>query len=197
ARQNGFMGFSLYLYHFIPVRNTTEDVMAAQRAYDFFIGLYMDPLTKGDYPEIVKKNAGNRIPEFTKNQSELVKRSFDFIGTLSQNRGITLVTWQQNGYHELPTLPWGLQGGLENGSNTKAYFVWSFLDLFELLFTYKKSFGIYYVNFSDPNLPRYPKLSQRWYSGFLRGEDVTIDDAGNRAEDDKLIIFGTTKNTDA
>lgn len=40
----------------------------------------MDPLMYGDYPKIVKKNAGNRIPVFTKNQSELVKGSFDFIG---------------------------------------------------------------------------------------------------------------------
>lgn len=41
---------------------------------------FMDPLLYGDYPEIVKKNAGYRIPVFTKNQSELVKGSFDFIG---------------------------------------------------------------------------------------------------------------------
>lgn len=40
----------------------------------------MDPLTYGDYPAIVKKNAGRRIPAFTQNQSELVKGSSDFIG---------------------------------------------------------------------------------------------------------------------
>lgn len=34
----------------------------------------------GDYPEIVKKNAGTRIPAFTKTQSMLVKGSFDFLG---------------------------------------------------------------------------------------------------------------------
>ena len=34
----------------------------------------------GDYPEIVKKNAGNRIPTFTKLESERIKGSFDFFG---------------------------------------------------------------------------------------------------------------------
>lgn len=34
----------------------------------------------GDYPEIVKKNAGARIPAFTKNECKQVKGSFDFIG---------------------------------------------------------------------------------------------------------------------
>lgn len=34
----------------------------------------------GDYPEIVKKNAGERLPAFTRYESERVKGSFDFIG---------------------------------------------------------------------------------------------------------------------
>ena len=33
----------------------------------------------GDYPDIVKKNAGKRIPAFTPRESKLIKGSFDFI----------------------------------------------------------------------------------------------------------------------
>ncbi|XP_021859771.1 beta-glucosidase 11 isoform X2 [Spinacia oleracea] len=260
AKQHGFLGFSLYLYHFIPAENTTEDVMAAQRVYDFFIGLFMDPLTYGDYPAIVKKNAGRRIPAFTQNQSELVKGSSDFIGVnfynVVSNKHTNLkpeardylsdmaAEWkfynQSSDIREtdgLPALPWGLKGGLEyfknvygnppiyihengqltnhnvsvndqsridylqvlingvleavrNGSNTKAYFVWSFIDLFEVLFSYSKSFGLYYVDFNDPNRPRYPKLSQKWYSGFLGGENVTVEDEA----ENKLTILGTSPN---
>uniref|UniRef100_A0A7C9EUM0 Beta-glucosidase n=1 Tax=Opuntia streptacantha TaxID=393608 RepID=A0A7C9EUM0_OPUST len=62
-----------------------------------------------------------------------------------------------------------------NGSNTKGYFVWSFVDSFELLYGYKSSFGLYYINFGDPSLTRYPKSSQRWYSRFLKGENVVMD----------------------
>lgn len=35
---------------------------------------------KGDYPEIMKKKAGSRIPSFTKEQSELIRGAIDFIG---------------------------------------------------------------------------------------------------------------------
>lgn len=34
----------------------------------------------GDYPDIMKKNTGNRIPSFTKLESEMIKGSFDFFG---------------------------------------------------------------------------------------------------------------------
>jgi beta-glucosidase len=34
----------------------------------------------GDYPEVMRKNVGARLPGFTKNQSELIKGSLDFIG---------------------------------------------------------------------------------------------------------------------
>jgi beta-glucosidase len=40
----------------------------------------MDPLTRGVYPQSMRKLVGNRLPRFTKEQSELVKGAFDFIG---------------------------------------------------------------------------------------------------------------------
>ncbi|CAA7030501.1 unnamed protein product [Microthlaspi erraticum] len=61
---------------------------------------------------------------------------------------------------------------IKNGSDTRGYFLWSMIDLFELLDGYETSYGLYYVNFSDPGLERSPKLSAYWYTGFLNG---TID----------------------
>ncbi|CAH8355415.1 unnamed protein product [Eruca vesicaria subsp. sativa] len=58
---------------------------------------------------------------------------------------------------------------IKNGSDTRGYFYWSMIDLYELLAGYRNSFGLYYVNFSDPALKRSPKLSASWYSGFLNG----------------------------
>ncbi|XP_054825083.1 beta-glucosidase 11-like isoform X2 [Prosopis cineraria] len=54
-----------------------------------------------------------------------------------------------------------------NGSNVRGYFVWSFLDAFELLDGYDSGYGLYYVDLDDPNLKRKPKLSATWYSQFL------------------------------
>ncbi|KAI4386186.1 hypothetical protein MLD38_004141 [Melastoma candidum] len=58
---------------------------------------------------------------------------------------------------------------VRNGSNTKGYFTWSLLDVFEPVDGYSTAFGLYYVDLDDPELTRYPKLSARWFSNFLKG----------------------------
>ena len=55
-----------------------------------------------------------------------------------------------------------------NGSTVRGYFVWSFLDVFELLSGYKSRLGLYYVDFEDEKRPRKPKLSALWYRNFLK-----------------------------
>ncbi|MED6155526.1 glycosyl hydrolase 1, variant 2 [Stylosanthes scabra] len=64
---------------------------------------------------------------------------------------------------------------LRNGSNLKGYIAWSFIDLFELLDGYDSSFGLYYVDQNDPELKRYPKLSAKWYSWFLKGGSSSVE----------------------
>lgn len=78
--QDGFVGVDLFAYWFEPYTNTLEDVEATQRANDFYLGWFLNPLVNGDYPDIMKKNAGNQIPSFTKLESEMIKGSFDFFG---------------------------------------------------------------------------------------------------------------------
>ncbi|KAJ4969203.1 hypothetical protein NE237_015904 [Protea cynaroides] len=80
AKQNGFIGINIFAFYLVPFTNTTEDMRATRRANDFYIGWFMDPLMFGDYPEIVKKNAGSRIPSFTPSQSRQVQGSADFFG---------------------------------------------------------------------------------------------------------------------
>ena len=41
---------------------------------------HFDPVIHGDYPEILKKQLGNRLPSFTAEQSKMLKNSSDFIG---------------------------------------------------------------------------------------------------------------------
>lgn len=65
-----------------------------------------------------------------------------------------------------------------NGSDTRGYFIWSLMDLYELLDGYGSSFGLYYVNFTDPHLTRSPKLSAHWYSAFLKGETTVLGSHG-------------------
>jgi len=85
GRQKGFIGINIFAYWFVPYTNTTEDALATQRANDFYMGWFLNPLVFGDYPDIVKKNAGTRIPSFTNLESIQVKGSFDFLGVNHYN----------------------------------------------------------------------------------------------------------------
>uniref|UniRef100_A0A804PFT5 Uncharacterized protein n=1 Tax=Zea mays TaxID=4577 RepID=A0A804PFT5_MAIZE len=44
---------------------------------------------------------------------------------------------------------------IPNRANVKGYFVWSFLDVFELLAGYYSRYGLYHVKFQDPELQSY------------------------------------------
>ncbi|KAI8574734.1 hypothetical protein RHMOL_Rhmol01G0377400 [Rhododendron molle] len=80
GKQKGLIGINIFAYWLVPYTNATEDVIATQRVNDFFIGWFVNPLVFGDYPDIVKKNAGTRIPAFTNLESQQIKGSFDFLG---------------------------------------------------------------------------------------------------------------------
>ncbi|KAG2629178.1 hypothetical protein PVAP13_3KG409700 [Panicum virgatum] len=80
ALQMGKIGITLMSHWFVPMSNSKSDKAAARRSMDFMLGWFMHPLIKGEYPLTMRKLAGNRLPKFSKEQSELVKGAFDFIG---------------------------------------------------------------------------------------------------------------------
>ena len=50
-------------------------------AHKHLFGLrFMDPLVNGDYPFIMRALVRDRLPYFTKEESEMIKGSYDFIG---------------------------------------------------------------------------------------------------------------------
>lgn len=62
--------------------------------------------------------------------------------------------------------------GCRNGSDARGYFVWSFLDVFELLFGYASRFGLCGVDMNAVERTRYMRNSARWYSSFLKGGEL-------------------------
>lgn len=78
--QKGQIGIVLVTNWFIPYSKTITDIRAAQRALDFFYGWFLNPLTYGDYPRIMRTAVGNRLPKFTAEESKLVKGSYDYLG---------------------------------------------------------------------------------------------------------------------
>ncbi|KAK6120205.1 hypothetical protein DH2020_046111 [Rehmannia glutinosa] len=218
ATQNGKVGLNIYAVGFIPYTNSTQDVMATQRVQDFYIGWVINPLIFGDYPDIVKKRAKTRIPAFTKQESEQIKGSLDFIGVNhyftvfvkddpSTKRDIKdfyadlaaelicQMTRRNGTLNDTSRVEYvqayigSVLDAVRNGSNTKGYFVWTFLDCLELLDGYGTSFGLYYVDLDDKELKRYQKLSARWYSNFLKGKKGTMPNAITRGPNSDWVIF--------
>ncbi|XP_020261598.1 beta-glucosidase 22-like [Asparagus officinalis] len=242
AFQKGWIGLNVYTFWPIPISNSSANVEAAKRATDFIMGWVINPLVFGDYPEIMREKAGQRLPSFTKGGSEEVKGSFDFIGLnyytsayvkdssnspsglhdftadmslviivskngtigqilptginiyppglrnllryLKQEYGNPPIYIYENGYEgvkhilndtdRIDYLDRYIRSTLDairDGSNVRGYFVWSFLDVFELATGYESSYGLYYVDFSNVERKRQPKLSARWYSNFLANKN--------------------------
>ncbi|XP_062207217.1 beta-glucosidase 5-like [Phragmites australis] len=80
AVQKGVIGINIYSFWPYPLTNSTADLEATQRCKDFYYGWILEPLVFGDYPQVMKKNVGSRLPSFTKVQSEAVMGALDFIG---------------------------------------------------------------------------------------------------------------------
>ncbi|XP_022143322.1 beta-glucosidase 11 [Momordica charantia] len=246
-KQHGFVGLSIYMYWFVPFSDSEEDAKAVERGNEFLVNWLLHPLVFGEYPNVMKKNVGSRMPNFTIAESSLVKGSADFIGIIHyqnwyikddphslmmQNRDFGAdMAANMIEMHDNATTPESLQGVIEylkqvygnpptyvyenglpikrnsslkdvprveymhgyigavldalrnvdveicrrNGSNIKGYFTWSFLDLFELLDGYQSSYGLFYIDLDDPDLKRYPKLSAKWFSNFLKGKVANLD----------------------
>jgi beta-glucosidase len=80
SKLNGQIGMANNCDWREPKTDTPADREAAQRALEFFLGWFADPLYKGDYPQSMKERIGARLPQFTQEDIELIKGSCDYFG---------------------------------------------------------------------------------------------------------------------
>ncbi|KAL0792418.1 hypothetical protein Bca101_063795 [Brassica carinata] len=79
--QNGKIGPVMITRWFLPYDESDPAcIEAAERMNQFFHGWYMEPLTKGRYPDIMRQIVGSRLPNFTEEEAALVAGSYDFLG---------------------------------------------------------------------------------------------------------------------
>ncbi|RYP61625.1 hypothetical protein DL769_007623 [Monosporascus sp. CRB-8-3] len=80
-KDKGEIGITLngdYTYPWDP--EEPRDVEAADRKIEFAISWFADPIYFGKYPDSMRKQLGDRLPEFTPEELALVKGSNDFYG---------------------------------------------------------------------------------------------------------------------
>ncbi|KAL9271971.1 Beta-glucosidase 6-like protein [Drosera capensis] len=78
--QGGSIGIALDVMWYEPLTNTTKDIEATQRAQDFQLGWFLDPMIFGDYPSSMKTRVGDRLPRFSAEETTSLKGSLDFVG---------------------------------------------------------------------------------------------------------------------
>ncbi|CAN7004131.1 unnamed protein product, partial [Brassica oleracea var. botrytis] len=81
SAKKGKIGPVMITRWFLPYdESDPASIEAAERMNQFFHGWYMEPLTKGRYPDIMRQNVGSRLPNFTEEEAALVAGSYDFLG---------------------------------------------------------------------------------------------------------------------
>ncbi|KAM4731306.1 lactase/phlorizin hydrolase-like [Anableps anableps] len=247
AKQNGKVSITINSDWSEP-RNPykQEDIDAARRVIQFYIGWFAHPIFNGDYSEMMKTiirerslAAGltkSRLPEFTPEEIKRIKGTHDYFGFnhyttvlafpveygnlqhYDADRGAgTYVdrTWLDSGSGWLKVTPFGLRRILnfikeeygnptiiitENGVSergpidlkdshrsyfykkyinqvlkayqldnvdVRGYTAWSLMDNLEWATGFAERFGLFYVNRSDPNVPRVAKESVSFYSTII------------------------------
>ncbi|XP_065874776.1 beta-glucosidase 12-like [Euphorbia lathyris] len=78
--QKGQIGISLNTNWMVPYSNSQKDQLATDRGFAFTYGWFMEPLYSGSYPLEMIVNVGKRLPNFTKEETNTIKGSYDFIG---------------------------------------------------------------------------------------------------------------------
>ncbi|KAM6934821.1 lactase/phlorizin hydrolase-like [Xenentodon cancila] len=220
-----------------------EDIDAARRVVQFYIGWFAHPIYNGDYNDVMKTvirdrslAAGlpkSRLPEFTPEEIKRIKGTYDYFGFnhyttvlafpadyknlqhYDADRGAgTSVdrTWLDSGSGWLKMTPFGLRRILNfimeeygnppiiitengvsergpvnlndthriyfyekyinqvlkayllDGVDIRGYTAWSLMDNLEWATGFAERFGLFYVNRSDPKLPRVAKASAALYS---------------------------------
>jgi beta-galactosidase len=63
-----------------PLTDSDADKQAAERALEFFVSWFADPIYFGDYPTSMKERVGSRLPSFTEEQKIMIKGTSDFFG---------------------------------------------------------------------------------------------------------------------
>lgn len=73
------ISFALNTGYFFPATDSPEDRNAAERAILNMGGWFGDPAWFGDYPTVMRERLGDLLPQFSDEDSRLLKKSMDYV----------------------------------------------------------------------------------------------------------------------
>lgn len=78
--QGGKIGITISTDYKQPHCQNPNDREAAERGQIFQFAWFVDPILKGDYPQVMRDRVGSRLPSFTEQQKKEINGSVDFLG---------------------------------------------------------------------------------------------------------------------
>ncbi|KAL5567247.1 hypothetical protein UlMin_030411 [Ulmus minor] len=165
ASQKGLIGVTLVSHWFVPYSEASHNKNAALRALDFMLGWFLEPITYGEYPHTMRVFVGNRLPKFTKTESELLISSFDFLGLNYYTANYAHYAPQTNAVNKsiltdaqanLSTSRNGIPIGAPTG--TSAFYVYP-KGIYELLVYIKREYKDPVIYITENGIADFPNLS--------------------------------------
>ena len=80
GHQKGIIGITNNCDWREPATDAPEDHAAAERALEFFLGWFADPIYRGDYPDSMRQRVADRLPQFSAEDRALIQGSSDYFG---------------------------------------------------------------------------------------------------------------------
>lgn len=135
------------LFHFIPVRPRYKGVQFTSMGWEIY------PQGFSMLLEWIRKEYNNPPIYITENGAAFYESPSDDGKIHDTYRIEFFKKYLANVHHSI-----------QEGSDIRGYFAWSFMDNFEWAYGYEKTFGLVHIDYKQKTLKRTPKDSAYWYS---------------------------------
>ncbi|XP_074042783.1 myrosinase 1-like isoform X2 [Leptinotarsa decemlineata] len=160
-----FLGLNVYTSFLVKNENTNTSESSSWRK-DAKIQLYQDeswPTSKSHWLK-VEPNGARKVLKWIKEKYNnpdifITENGFSDDGEMNDLKRIDYLQRY---------LKATLEAIVEDKVNVRGYAVWSLMDNFEWTAGYSEKFGLYHVDFADPDRKRTAKKSAEWYKNVMK-----------------------------